>query len=32
MLVVGCARRVENIEKLAGQLTQHKGKVYNSLT
>ncbi len=27
MLVVGCARRVENIEKLASQLTQHTGKV-----
>ncbi len=29
MLVVGCARRVENIEKLASQLTQHTGKVTN---
>jgi NADP-dependent 3-hydroxy acid dehydrogenase YdfG len=29
MLVVGCARRVENIEKLASQLTQHTGKVKN---
>jgi hypothetical protein len=27
MLVVGCGRRVENIEKLASQLTQHTGKV-----
>jgi hypothetical protein len=27
MLVVGCARRLDNIEKLASQLTQHKGKV-----
>jgi hypothetical protein len=27
MLVVGCARRVENIEKLASQLTQNTGKV-----